>query len=270
VAGTLNIAGTVDNPVVLQGDRLDDLYKEVSNQWNGIHLLSTSINNKITGTIIKNGFVGIRVDSLASNTNPKLTLSQTKIFDMGAVGLLSYSAYIKAENNLISDCGQYTFLGDLGGRYDFTFNTFVALGGNSSARKNATFTITNSPYRNENGVIIKVFPLSYNLRNNIIWGSNDDEINFVRDVDGNTISTNVKNNNIKSTLFRDELIQKNSTIDFNQVNFDPTFVDANKKNYKLKGGSPSTGAGETNTGINIDLENKSRLNPPTIGCYEVN
>ena len=101
-------------------------------------------------------------------------------------------------------------------------------------------------------------------------GSNDDEINFVRDTDGNTISSNVKNNNIKSLLFRDELIQKISTIDFNQVNFDPTFVDANKKNYKLKGGSPCTGAGETSTGINIDLENKSRNNPPAIGCYEVN
>ena len=270
VAGTLNIAGTVDNPVILQGNRLGQAYTDFPNQWNGIHLLSTSINNNITGAIIKNGFIGIRVDSLAINSNPKLTLTQTKIFSMGAVGLLSYSSYIKAENNLISDCGQYSFLGDLGGRYDFTFNTFVSLGGNSSARKNATFTITNLPYRSENGTIIKVFPLSYNLRNNIIWGSNDDEINFIRDLDGNTISSNIKNNNIRSTLFRDELIQKNSTIDFNQVNFDPTFIDANKKNYKLKGGSPCTGAGETSTGINIDLENKSRNNPPTLGCYEIN
>jgi hypothetical protein len=266
VAGTLNIAGTVNEPVILQGDRLDDLYKEVPNQWNGIHLLATSINNKIKGAIIKNGFVGIRVDSLASNANPKLELTQTKIFDMGAVGLLSYSAYIKAENNLISDCGQYTFLGDLGGRYDFTFNTFVALG-SSGVRKNATFTITNSPYRNESGAIVKVFPLSYNLRNNIIWGSNDDEINFVRDAEGNTISTNIKNNNIKSIIFRDELVVIGNN---NQVNFDPLFIDANNKNYKLKGGSPCTGAGESNTGITDDLEkDKSKKNPPSIGCYEV-
>ena len=83
-------------------------------------------------------------------------------------------------------------------------------------------------------VIVKVFPLSYNLRNNIIWGSNDDEIYFVRDVDGNTISSNVKNNNIKSVLFRDELIQKISTIDYNQVNFDPTFVDANGEKYRKR------------------------------------
>ena len=64
---------------------------------------------------------------------------------MGAVGLLSYSGYIKAENNLISNCGQYSVFGDLGGRYDFTFNTFVALDA-SGARKNATVTFTNTPY----------------------------------------------------------------------------------------------------------------------------
>lgn len=268
VAGTINIDGTVDNPVVLQGDRYGEAYSDVSNQWNGIHLLSTSINNKIQGAIIKNGFIGVRVDSLASNSNPKLTLTQTKIQNMGAVGLLSYSAHIKAENNLISDCGQYCFLGDLGGNYEFTFNTFAALG-SSSARKNATFTLTNSPYRNENGTIIKVFPLSYNLRNNIIWGSNEDEINFVRDPDGITNATNVKNNNIKSVVFRDELIQTIPSIANNQVNFDPTFLDYNKKIYKLKGGSPCTGSALENTGITVDLLNNFRKIPPAIGCYEI-
>ena len=236
VWGTLKILGTVDNPVVLQADRLGVDYSEVPNQWNGIHFLQSSVNNKIQGAIIKNGFVGVRVDSVSLNGNPKLELSQTIIQDMGAVGLLSYSAYVKADNNLISDCGQYTFLGDLGGRYDFTFNTFSAIG-SSAARKNATFTITNTPYRNRSGAIIMAFPLSYNLRNNIIWGSNEDEINFVRDEQGVTLNTNVKNNNIKSTLFRDELIQSSLKIDKNQVNYDPLFVDYTKKNYKLKGGS---------------------------------
>ncbi|MFA9214061.1 MAG: hypothetical protein ACEQSR_09495, partial [Candidatus Methylacidiphilales bacterium] len=124
VWGTLKIEGTVGNPVVLQGDRLDDDYKEVPNQWNGIHFLQSSVNNVIQGAIIKNGFVGVRVDSVSLNANPKLILTQSIIQDMGAVGLLSYSGYIKVENNLISNCGQYSVLGDLGGRYDFTFNTF--------------------------------------------------------------------------------------------------------------------------------------------------
>ena len=267
VWGTLKILGTTDNPVVLQGDRLGVDYSEVPNQWNGIHFLQSSVNNKIQGAIIKNGFVGVRVDSVSLNGNPKLELSQTIIQDMGAVGLLSYSSYIKADNNLISDCGQYTFLGDLGGRYDFTFNTFAAIG-SSAARKNATFTITNTPYRNQSGAIIMAFPLSYNLRNNIIWGSNEDEINFVRDEQGVTLNTNIKNNNIKSTLFRDELIQSTLKIDKNQVNYDPLFVDYIKKNYKLKGGSICTGAAETGTGITVDLAGKFRSFSPTIGAYE--
>jgi hypothetical protein len=267
VAGTLNIAGTVMEPVILQGDRLDDDYKEVPNQWNGIHFLQSSINNKIQGAIIKNGFVGVRVDSVSLNGNPKLELSQTIIQNMGAVGLLSYSGDIKAENNLISNCGQYTFLGDLGGKYEFTFNTFAALN-SAAARKNATFTITNTPYRDQSGAIVAVFPLSYNLRNNIIWGNNDDEINFVNDKDGITLSANIKNNNIKSILFRTELTQNTSTIANNQIGFDPNFMDFSKKNYKLKAASVCTGQADNSTGVNFDLAGKSRSFSPTIGAYE--
>ncbi len=265
VAGTIKILGTIDNPVVLQGDRLDDDYKEVSNQWNGIHILSTSVNNVISCAIIKNGFIGIRVDSLSMNLNPKLELSQTIIQDMGAVGLLSYSAHVKATNNLISNCGQYCFLGDLGGKYEFTFNTFAATGG-TQARKNATFTITNTPFRDANNNIT-VFPLSYTLINNIIWGSNDDEINFVRDEQGITNTAIVKNNNIKSELFRDELLANSANINSNQITLDPSFVDANKKNYKIKGGSVCSGQGNKSTGISFDITNKFRSNP-SIGAYE--
>lgn len=267
VWGTLKIEGTVDNPVILQGDRLDDDYKEIPNQWNGIHILQSSVNNKIQGAIIKNGFIGVRVDSVSLNGNPKLTLTQTIIQDMGAVGLLSYSGDIKAENNLISNCGQYTFLGDLGGKYEFTFNTFAALN-SAAARKNATFTITNTPYRDQSGAIVAVFPLSYNLRNNIIWGNNDDEINFVNDKDGITLSANIKNNNIKSILFRTELTQNTSTIANNQIGFDPNFMDFSKKNYKLKAASVCTGQADNSTGVNFDLAGKSRSFSPTIGAYE--
>lgn len=266
VAGTLNINGTTDNPVILQGDRLDDNYKDVPNQWNGIHLLQSSVNNRIQGAIIKNGFVGVRVDSISLNNNPKLDISQTIIQDMGAVGLLSYSSHIKASNNLIFNCGQYSFLGDLGGKYELIFNTFVALQ-SSAARKNATVTITNTPYRNSSGAIVQIFPLSYTLINNIIWGSNDDEINFVRDEQGITNTVIVKNNNIKSILFRDELIQSTANIDKNQINFNPTFADFNKNNYKIIGGSVCSGAANQATGITVDITNKFRVNP-SIGAYE--
>jgi hypothetical protein len=264
VDGTINIAGTIDNPVVLQGSRLDDDYKEVSGQWNGIHLLSKSINNKVTGAVIKNGFIGIRVDSLSNNANPKLELKETIIQDMAAVGLLSYSSFIKAQNNLISDCGQFSFLGDLGGKYEFYFNTFVAIG--TGARQNATFTLANTPYVDENG-IRTVFPLSYDLKNNIIWGSNDDEINIVSAEEGITESASIIHCNIKSNVFRNSLIIESLQ---NQVNLDPFFVDASKKNYKLKGGSICAGKGIFISGIKSDLSGKAiRKNPPTIGAYEL-
>jgi hypothetical protein len=115
---------------------------------------------------------------------------------------------------------------------------------------------------------VAVFPLNYNLRNNIIWGSNEDEINFVNDKDGITQTANIKNNNIKSTLFRNELTQNTSTIANNQIGFDPSFMDYTKKNYKLKAASVCTGQADNSTGINFDLGGKFRSFNPTIGAYE--
>ncbi|MES2381145.1 MAG: hypothetical protein V4538_08895 [Bacteroidota bacterium] len=267
VNGSLNIDGTADNPVVLQGDRLDDDYKEVAGQWQGVHLLSLSKNNKIKGAVIKNGFIGVRVDSLSQNANPKLTMSQTIVQDMSAVGVLCYSAQVKLDNNVVSHCGQYNFIGEYGGDYELTFNTFAGLGG-SQARRNASVVLSNTPYVDVNNVVTK-FSLSYNLRNNIIWGSNEDEIDFVRDENGIFGTRKISFNNIRSVLFRDEILQNTADISNNQIDSDPLFVDFNKKNFRLKAGSPCIGAGLFINTFQVDVTNKFRNNPNTsIGAYE--
>lgn len=267
VNGTLNINGSTDNPVVLQGDRLDDDYKEVPGQWQGIHLLSQSKDNIIKGAIIKNGFIGVRVDSLSANGNPKLRMTQTIVQDMSAVGVLCYTAQVKLDNNVVSHCGQYSFIGEYGGDYELTFNTFAGVGG-SQARRNASVVLSNTPYKDQNNVVTK-FSLSYNLRNNIIWGTNEDEIDFVRDETGIFGSRKIAYNNIRSTLFRTELTANTADISNNQLDFDPLFADFNKKNFRLKAGSPCIGAGLFINTFQVDVTNKFRNNPNTsIGAYE--
>jgi hypothetical protein len=270
VNGTLNIDGTHDKPVVLQGDRLDDDYKEVPGQWQGIHLLSQSKDNIIKRAIIKNGFIGVRVDSLSANGNPKLRMTQTIVQDMSAVGVLCYTAQVKLDNNVVSHCGQYSFIGEYGGDYELTFNTFAGVGG-SQARRNASVVLSNTPYKDQNNIVTK-FSLSYNLRNNIIWGTNEDEIDFVRDETGIFGSRKIAYNNIRSTLFRTELTANTADISNNQLDFDPLFADFNKKNFRLKAGSPCIGAGIFINTFPLDIENipnpKNRNNPPSIGAYE--
>jgi hypothetical protein len=73
VQGTLKVNGTFDNPVVFQGDRLENDYKDVAGQWDGIHFLTTSKNNTIKGAIIKNAFIGIRLAFAISLLTPILS-----------------------------------------------------------------------------------------------------------------------------------------------------------------------------------------------------
>jgi hypothetical protein len=99
VQGTLVVNGTIEKPAVFQGSRLDDDYKEMPGQWFGIHFLPGSSGNLITGAVIKNGVIGIRIDSMPSTGQFGLVLKESIIKNMSAVGLLNYTAKLYAENN---------------------------------------------------------------------------------------------------------------------------------------------------------------------------
>ncbi len=79
VAGTLIINGTLEEPAVLEGDRLEYMYFDVPGQWNGIWLMNGSKHNNFNYTEIKNAIIGIQVDTLADLSIPTLTISNSKI-----------------------------------------------------------------------------------------------------------------------------------------------------------------------------------------------
>ena len=64
---TLKINGTKEDLVTIQGDRLEEYYQQISSQWEMV-LTAGSIDNIIEYALIKNGTIGIHVDSV-SNTN---------------------------------------------------------------------------------------------------------------------------------------------------------------------------------------------------------
>jgi len=264
VQGTLKVNGTVDNPVVFQGDRLENDYKDVAGQWDGIHFLTTSKNNSIKGAIIKNAFIGIRLDSLASDTNPKLTLDQCIIKNSSAVGILAYTSSLKATNNLVFNSGIYSFAADYGGDYQLINNTFASLG-SSAGRQDPSFILSNSPVRDSLKNIVYAFPLSYNVTNNIIYGSLDDEIAFNEDPEGKKVTNKtVKNNLIKTQI-------EGLNVNGNLINADPLFVDVFNNNYEITGPSPCNQAGASIVNFKFfqDLKGLSRnIVKPSIGAYE--
>ena len=95
--GTLEINGSVGGgEVTFQGDRLELEYSETPGQWGKIWFSSLSKNNIVNGAIIKNGGIGIQVDTVASLTIPTLRLSNTIIKNMSAAALYGQGAHIRA------------------------------------------------------------------------------------------------------------------------------------------------------------------------------
>ena len=262
VMGTLIVNGTIDNPVIFQGSRLDDDYNEMPGRWIGIHFKQGSSGNKISGAIIKNGYIGIRIDSLPNSGTYGLELKQTLIKNISAAGILCYTGKLYAENNLVANCGLYSFVGELGGTYDLVHNTF-ATQSFSAGRKDPGFYLSNAPWRDKNGNVLYSFSLNFNVKNNIIYGSLDDEFYVNNDPKGGAIITKILNNNLLKTT------DKSLGINGNLLNVDPRFKSIQDADYDLNKSSPCANMGIP-VGILRDLKNRNRnITLPSIGAYEV-
>ncbi len=261
VQGTLIVNGTIDKPVVFEGSRLDDDYKEMPGQWIGIHFIPGSSGNKITGAIVKNAYMGIRIDSMPNTGTYGLELRQSIIKNISAAGILCYTGKLYAENNLVANCGLYSLVGELGGTYNLVHNTF-ATQSFSTGRKDPGFYLSNSPWKDK-GVIVYSFALNFNLKNNIITGSLDDEFFINNDPEGPVIVNKVLNNNLLKTT------NKTYEVNGNMLNLDPRFKSVQDADYDLEKNSPCANKGES-VGILIDLKNRNRnTSAPSIGAYEV-
>ena len=142
---TLNIAGQLGQEVVFQGDRLDENYEDYAGQW-GIELdfefeteygieevtaqrggiwLFGGVECEIRHAILKNGTIGLQVDTAGTSAAAALTIQNTRIHNMSAIGMLAQGATIDGYNNLFYDCGQTTAAFTLGGRYRMDHCSFV-------------------------------------------------------------------------------------------------------------------------------------------------
>jgi hypothetical protein len=260
VAGTLIVNGTVNNPVIFEGTRLDGDYKELSNQWAGIRFLPRSKDNVITGSIIRNGYIGVEVDSQSVNSNPNLTITQSQIYNMSAVGIVGYSAHVVATNNLITDCGQFGFFGALGGKYQLLHNT-IASYNTKFNRQNPILVFDNTPYFDQQNNIIARYNLSFELVNNIVYGSLEEEFLINAHAQGLPITSPIISYNLIRT--KQGALNTNGNV----INKDPLFENFIINDYRLKANSPAKNTG-TQTNILFDIKNNPRSTKPSMGCWE--
>lgn len=265
--GKLNIAGTAENPVVIQGDRLEDAFAETSGQWGRIHLDDLSRGNEIEHAIIKNSILGIYVDSLAD-----LSIRNSQIQNTSSSGMIGYRASIDAENCLFHTSGGNNVTISLGGSYNFKYCTLANYGVPTEALRASNFTCLDDPLLCNQPVAAR---LSLNFVNSIITGSSMDEISLIDAVPDDPDFFSYRFDHCIVRV--DELLEPNAWPDFfeNCTNCienereDLLFVDANGGDFHLDSLSIAEQMATPLQSIRQDLEGRDRdLTNPDIGCYE--
>lgn len=107
VYGTLKSLGTVQEPVIMRGDRLDHMfdylpYDRVAGQWQGITFTASSSGNILQHTDIHSPFNGVVIDSTGTDVQ-KLSMRSSVIHNCQGYGLANNYASVSIENSVVSN-----------------------------------------------------------------------------------------------------------------------------------------------------------------------
>ncbi len=269
--GRVKVQGTAENPVIIQGDRLEEAFDNARGQWNGIILGRGSRGNEFNYTTVRNSRFGILVDSAA-----EVTLRNSRVFNTSGNGIVGFHSRITAENCLVYSNGSTSVQLLFGGDYSFTYCTIANYGVNAGTLGMTNFWCYDDPLICQNR---RDYRLNASFVNSIIYGSRRDQIDMV-DVTGrqNEAMFNV---NFRDCVVRvDELLTRQSGryADFlstmcnpctNGASVSRVFKDPNRGDYYLDSLSIAIGKAVPLPGITIDMEDRPRdpVNPDA-GCFE--
>ncbi len=264
VEGKINIKGKVDNPVIMQGDRLQPSWEEESGQWGGIWISHPSYDNTIEHALIKNGTVGVYCDSLPGvESERNVTINKTMIRNMSFDGISGKGSTIHIQNSISINCGRFTFLAANGGNYTLLHNTFYT-GRRDFSRLEPTFAYLNRR-RDEFGSILETYDIQFYFVNNIIDGVlSDTEIG--EDIDYSRV--------IMPSIVDYNLIKTNKAIyagsgSSNIINASAKFKDPNNFNFDLDTLSAAKNmAFPLNPSVDEDFLNRVRIGTADLGAYE--
>ena len=263
--GQLIVEGTAENPVIIEGDRLEPFFKNEPGLWDRIWLMDgrEGADHIINHAIIRNAFIGVQAESFIHATQSALRINNTIIENHTGIGLYAVLYAIEANNMVIDNCGQYAFAVAQGGDYLIRHSTI----GNywwKSPRTTASMLLSN--YVDEDGVRYE-FPFHLEMGNSIVYGAQEEE--FGAALSGAEVDTTYL---IDHCLLK-TLKHSNAMPGFNACIFneDPLFVDYRNFDMHLSDVlSPAVGTGNPVIGAQVpyDFDGKSRIGVPDMGAYQ--
>lgn len=283
---TLRVEGSLGEEVVFQGDRLEADYvdepgswgigldfafetdfgvEEVTVQRGGIWLYG-SIDSRMDYAVLKNGTIGLQVDTVGLAGAKSLTLTNTRIYNMSAIGLLAQGAAIDGYNNLIYDCGQSCAAFTVGGTYRLEHCTFANYW--SDGIRGAPAVFVTDWYEAADGSIQERSLAGTRFTNCVVWGNNASLADFDELIcDLRTPPA--------SAMFRycavdveDELFPFDQL--FNCLTADaPPFASTADRDFHLAGNSGAWDGTSGSFFIPTDLDGLPRaVGLPDKGCFE--
>lgn len=271
-APSLDPENPLENEVIFQGDRLENLYDRVPGQWGFVWLTQGSTNHEFEHLTIKNATVGLYVTGHTNynNINPDVQLKKVQIYNSANMGILSYTGYISGENVVINAAGEFAIACSYGGKYNFNHSTF---NNNWPSSRQVSVFVSNVDTRFD--------PPSQNLveanfYNSIIYGSNsiamslakadnDDDFNYFFD------HCLIRFNNVNNQFTNNPLYQFTNTENYNQCLiatnaslFNPDFLNVSQNRLEIGDDSAAKQQAKIEYSLLVpfDLANRPRPTPP--------
>lgn len=264
VDGTLICNGTAQSPINMTGDRTDNVVSDIpfdlmSGQWNGVVFTSSSKDNRLAHTSIRNTKYGVVVDSIGDTTAPAATFINCILRNSADAALNVYHSNIMAVGCEIADAAN-GILRLHGGNSIFnhcTFANFYLF----SAPGDAIISLShiNADYDDGSGLPYTVADFT----NCIIYGNGNDISH------GDLTGTNIS--------LRYCLLKSTGVDDANFIcclwDSDPLFYTVRNEyifDYRLKDESPAIGAANHDITLpeaSIDFYGLTRGTRPDLGAY---
>ena len=264
--GQLIINGTADEPVIIQGDRLEPYYNDTPGQWEQILMMDgrAGADHRISHAIIRNGTIGLNCQSSLKATECALRIDNTVIENQSGYGIHSILYPVEAKNFVIANCGLANVWA-FGGDYRFVHGTIANYWNANEHNKNENaVVVTNRAVDGNNEIFY--YPFHMEMDNCIIYGKQKDEFktSFGPDADSTYLFDHCL---IKSEKYNGTMPGFSHCL----FNLEPYFTNPMKPDCHIDSiASPVIGTGNPLFGNELpyDLDGVSRVGAPDLGAYQ--